>query len=628
MNLPTLPTDPISQKAIEKATELAVEEAWGMLKSVATGLFSLGKKAVDAAHEKYEEHQGLKEYARKLVTRHQYIKVLGMSQPVLLETLYVRVNVLEKITSRQAATIEDLEQLFDRDKRTFGKKQMTISGEQAIQCHQYMMVLGKPGAGKSTFLRRMLIEMLKGKLESKRIPLFISLHELSQTKKTLIDFIETEFNICGYEDAGPFIEKLLQAGKAMILLDGLDEVSEDTNLDEVIRDIRNFMDKYDKNQFVISCRVAAYNHWFNRCTDIEIADFDNEQIKQFVHNYFSQEPEDIAKKCLNELENQPPVQELARIPLLLTLLCISFEANYRFPANKADLYREAIDALMHKWDSSRRIHREDAYKRLTQRHKEGMLAKMAYETFIQNQYFVPKRRFEELIREYIENIPGFDEKDLEADSEAILKSIESQHYIVSERAKNIYSFSHLTFQEYFVAKFIIDNFSSMHIKNIKSDKTWIEVFSILSGMFSMSDDFIKIFYERHKLHLKNKNIRIKCIYLYGKLQEKGLSNNEVNDAIYNAFLLQCSMSFINFLIKDSLLESIDILFEYKNSEILEMPKRNVRSKIVEPFIMNIKILLMCINSASYISKSLRKEIEENLFNVSEDFSPDSDYFEN
>jgi predicted NACHT family NTPase len=61
---------------------------------------------------------------------------------------------------------------------------------------------------------------------------------------------------------------------------------------------------------------------------------------------------------------------------------------------------------------------------------------------------------EQHIIDYIRNLPGAqeDEEALQLDSEAVLKSIEAQHGLLVERARGIYSFSHLTFQEYFTAK--------------------------------------------------------------------------------------------------------------------------------------------------------------------------------
>jgi predicted NACHT family NTPase len=42
-------------------------------------------------------------------------------------------------------------------------------------------------------------------------------------------------------------------------------------------------------------------------------------------------------------------------------------------------------------------------------------------------------------------------------SEAVLDALEAQHGLLIERAKGIYSFSHLTFQEYFAAQFLINS---------------------------------------------------------------------------------------------------------------------------------------------------------------------------
>ncbi|MBK8193479.1 MAG: hypothetical protein IPK76_09795 [Lewinellaceae bacterium] len=47
----------------------------------------------------------------------------------------------------------------------------------------------------------------------------------------------------------------------------------------------------------MSCRVAAYNHWFERFTDVEMADFDEKQIETFVKNWFRSEPK-TADECI------------------------------------------------------------------------------------------------------------------------------------------------------------------------------------------------------------------------------------------------------------------------------------------------------------------------------------------
>ena len=76
-----------------------------------------------------------------------------------------------------------------------------------------------------------------------------------------------------------------------------------------------------------------------------MADFDEGQIKNFVNNWFADSPVK-PDACLDDLENNDQLKELASIPLLLTLLCIAYEGTMNFPKSKAELYKEAIDALL------------------------------------------------------------------------------------------------------------------------------------------------------------------------------------------------------------------------------------------------------------------------------------------
>ena len=83
---------------------------------------------------------------------------------------------------------------------------------------------------------------------------------------------------------------------------------------------------------------------------------------------------------------------------------------------------------------------------------------------------------------------------IEYDSQAILNSIEAHHGLLVERAKNIYSFSHLTLQEYFTSRFLVDNLLKDEINTIIQanllNKRWKEVFVITAGILPESDDFL------------------------------------------------------------------------------------------------------------------------------------------
>ncbi len=437
----------------------------------------------------------LNAYKDGVERRYDSMKILGMREPTLLRDIYVRVNILEKISSTHRVTTEGLEEFFQRDQRGFGQVEETKEGVAVFNDLQSgkLTVLGKPGAGKTTFLKHLTLQALDGTLRENYLPIFVSLKEWSETEMSLMDFLADQFDICGLPGAKPFVEHLLTAGRCLILLDGLDEVTSD--VDRTIRAIKDFSDKYHRNRFVLSCRIAAYDYVFEHFTEVEMADFNDEQIQTFIANWFRDE-EETAQQCWKQLntEEHAPIKELAATPILLTLLCLTYHEQLDFPPNRAELYREAIDVLLKKWDTSRRIRRDQVYRRLTLKRKELMLSQIAFQTFMQGHYFFPRQQLERDIAAYIGNLPDAPEDSVELDSEAILKAIEAQHGLFVERANGIYSFSHLSFQEYFVAKYITEHRSHPTVQELVQermfDEGWREVWQLVVGMRAEPDEVV------------------------------------------------------------------------------------------------------------------------------------------
>jgi predicted NACHT family NTPase len=111
------------------------------------------------------------------------------------------------------------------------------------------------------------------------------------------------------------------------------------------------------------------------------------------------------------------------------------------------------------------------------------LSHIAFSTFTRSEYFFKQKILEQQITDYIRNLPdaSTDTKLLQLDSEAVLKSIEAQHGLFVERARGIYSFSHLTFHEYFTAQKIINSPPNLQEQALHdlvahvTEKRWREV---------------------------------------------------------------------------------------------------------------------------------------------------------
>ena len=311
--------------------------------------------------------------------------------------------------------------------------------------------------------------------------------------------------MCGFPEdkAHEFVMHVLSGGKCLVLLDGFDEVA--GNTDRAVSEINQLVQRCPNNRYVLSCRLAAHSYVFESFVDVEMADFDDEQVDSFVRNWFGKDAK-TASECLLRLRDpeNKPIRELASVPLLLTLLCIAYDDALDFPPNRADLYKDAMDALLKKWDTSRRVKREDVYKWMTLRQKEVMLSRIAASTFEQGRYFIPRVDLETRIAEHISNLqgsaPDAATTPLSVESETVLRSIEAHHGLLVERAKGVYSFSHLTVQEYFTARHIVDTEAGGSVDKLIAkhlfEAEWREVFLLIAGMISYTGNFVVKIRER------------------------------------------------------------------------------------------------------------------------------------
>jgi predicted NACHT family NTPase len=428
------------------------------------------------------------------------MRVLDMSQPVDLDRIYTDVNIIKDVIGRRRIGYDEVMEVCTRehfDSFLVGTIKERVKGFEAVEEFQKLVVLGKPGAGKTTFMKYLAMSCLGDRFHGELVPIFVTLKAYAEERgqPSLEKYILTEFQ--KREVSGDVVKRLLKEGRALILLDGLDEVKLEDDR-RVKQDIDRFSRDWLKNRFAITCRIAAREYQFEKFTEVEVADFDDGQIETFVNNWFRERDESKAKRLLERLKGNKPVKELAKSPLLLTLLCLVFGERNDFPPKRSELYKEGLEVLMKKWDAKRNIEREIIYKHLSPQNKEDMLGQIAFNTFVNGEYFFRQEDLQRQIKGYICNLPeaSADPDALRLDSEVVLKAIEHHHGLLVERARNIYSFSHLTFQEYFTAK-AIERGQQLEIlvQNI-SNPRWKEVFYLTAEMLWRSDNFLKLMKQR------------------------------------------------------------------------------------------------------------------------------------
>ncbi|WP_228059075.1 NACHT domain-containing protein [Nostoc sp. LEGE 06077] len=647
------------------------------------------------------------------------MRVLDMNQPIGLEDIYTDVNILDTITGNRRLELSELLRDFDPESEDFERCGLSrvvekrVPGLDVVRRYPKLMVLGKPGAGKTTFLKYLAIQCIRGEFQAQKIPIFITLKDFAETinKPTLLEYIKKMFTF--YEVTEEEFNKLLVNRRLLILLDGLDEVREEDrkriskDVEEFSRqyffsedfriDQRNFLaertakfskleeiqterrlsrtskdslfilleeincsiifedivalkyldkkgldkdlngrsrdqiknkisenfnkvypdlseqidqglnflsdrnsNKNYSNNFIITCRIAAREFYFKEFTEVEVADFDDKQIKIFSQKWFQRKNPLRGKDFIQKLDNQRSVKELAINPLLLTLFCLVFETSSDFPTNRSELYEEGVSVLLKKWDAERSIERDIVYRRLSTARKEDLLSHIAWITFNKKDYFFKQKQAELYIAEYIQNLPGArtNSQALHFDSEVVLKSIEAQHGLLVERAKGIYSFSHLTFHEYFTARRTVtisdpkalEDFLGYLVEHM-TEKRWREVILLAVGMLPSADRLFQLMKQRTDEKIKNhKNSDKLCAFLT-QIKQKSLPADVPYQAALKALYFSlfqdsktsCEQGFTS--------EEMELLKEYHEAN---------------------RLLMTFINSDCYVTLKVRQDIEKNL----------------
>ena len=349
-------------------------------------------------------------YIENYTERHGVLKVLGMREPVKLDEVFTTVQLLGEDEVQQFATIDNLEKLYreagQRLLRHRSKERQ--DGISVASQKQFLMVLGAPRAGKSTFLRKIGLESFKGKkgdFKHQAIPVLLELKKFTESKIDLKALIEAEFTTCGFPKPKQFTESALDKGKLLILLDGLDEVPS-ANVNSVIDAIQDFVDRYDKNRYIASYRTAAYRYNFKRFSDVILSEFDDEQIQQFINNWFRTEEDKqagTAALCweLLERDENKAAKELAHSPILLTFLCLTYDKSQTFANNRSGLYKKALRILLEEWAAEKRIMRQAIYEGLSIELEEVLLSEIACEGFEADRLFIPQSQLVERIKKFL-----------------------------------------------------------------------------------------------------------------------------------------------------------------------------------------------------------------------------------
>jgi len=453
---------------------------------------------------------------------------LDTAHPFAVEQIYTHVQVLLTPSNQRWLEVANLQtEEASGDRSIVGQQGNRLAIVDILQTHHKLVILGKPGAGKTTLLQHLATQCVSGKIYPDFIPIFISLRILAAASRTCSDFriekqIEQQWSEIGLIPAQ--INSLLKNGKVLVLLDGLDEVSRQESL-ELSTQIQKFSETYPQAVILITCRLAAQDYQFRGFTYVELADFDLGQVATVARKWFvamshgqnnatartatNAEKNSIAlanaelvglskaEQFLHHLDRpeNEPIREMVTTPLLLHLACLVFFERAMFPTKRAKLYQAGLDILLVRWDTVRGIQRDLGTDSLSLPETLNLLSQIASDLFEQGKIYFEKSEILPIISDFLLTLPNVstDPETLWLTSEAVLRAIVLQSGLLIERARDIYSFSHLTFQEYLTARKTVASClkdSSTPLRRLAhhtTERRWSEVILLTLSLLPRAD---------------------------------------------------------------------------------------------------------------------------------------------
>ncbi|RRR74141.1 MAG: hypothetical protein EI684_07690 [Candidatus Viridilinea halotolerans] len=440
-----------------------------------------------------------------LLQIHHHCNALPLDKIDKLDTGHTRAMELARVYIALDTTASVAEPAQAEAARTAGRdaeaRPLSAVAALARSATGRTMLLGVPGSGKSTLVSyltyclagaalaeaqparfgavRDWLSMLPDWPHGILLPVPVILRDLAAlpgwgalprgTVAQIIDLIATRTNEQGCPHAAEVLLAALREGRALLLLDGLDEVVGETVLPRVVEAI-NDAAKTFPGPILVTCRVLDYQEERLRqvpgFAPFTLADLRPEQIAQFIAAWYAElaasgrrsmsDATAATREMQGAVESRDELRALAQTPLLLTLMAQVHAFRGTLPDARARLYFECIELLLLRWRQAR--DESDLISRLgLSRFRDGdlltLMARLGYTAHTRAERDGAKGDAADLSEGMVLEVLSatfatYDERRRSELAGIVLQALARGNGLLLKRGPTTYTFAHRTFQEF------------------------------------------------------------------------------------------------------------------------------------------------------------------------------------
>ncbi|MCB5180012.1 NACHT domain-containing protein [Streptomyces antimicrobicus] len=346
-----------------------------------------------------------------------------------------------------------------------------------------VMLRGEAGSGKTTLIQYLAVTAARS--ADALVPFVLPLRTLTRQGERLPtprDFLAAAGSALAGSQPEGWESRVLRAGRAMVLVDGIDEIPE-AERPGARAWLAELITAFPDNAWLVTSRPAAVRaDWLRgeQFTETTLAPMNREHVRTFIDRWHDAavtgDPRrdadlpHLRDQLRQAVRGKPELARLATSPLLCGLICALHRERHGFlPSGRKELYTAALSMLLHRRDRERRVRAPE----LGEEPQLQLLQRLAYWLIRNGRTELARDRAEELIAAALPAVP--EAARTLGDARSVCQHFLERTGLLRSPTEDTVEFVHRTFQDFLGARAALDEGSTGELARHADDDQWEDV---------------------------------------------------------------------------------------------------------------------------------------------------------